>query len=95
MWLAGQLEINLAAYKDPLVHVAELVEGLGEVPVFVTQTRANVVTLEVCRERHVVCLDLATELRFSEGDFYDYEHNTPLGAEKIGRWLADKLAGLV
>ena len=125
IWPAAQLEINLAAYKDRLVHVAELVEGLGEVPIFVTQTRAdyrldggrltgivtdsgpngvdqgqilarfNAVTLEVCRERHVVCLDLATELRFSEGDFYDYEHNAPQGAEKIGRWLADKLAGLV
>jgi lysophospholipase L1-like esterase len=125
IWPAAQLEINLAAYKDRLVRIAELVEGLGEVPVFVTQTRAdyrldggrltgivtvsgpngvdrgrilarfNAATLEVCRERHVTCFDLATELRFSEGDFYDYEHNTPQGAEKIGRWLAEKLAGLV
>ena len=125
IWPAAQLEINLAAYKDRLVRIAELVEGRDAVPVFVTQTRAdyrldggrlsgivtvsgpngvdrgraltrfNAATLDVCRERHVVCLDLATELRFSDGDFYDYEHNTPQGAEKIGRWLADKLAGLV
>jgi len=58
-------------------------------------TRFNAVTLEVCRRWQVTCLDLATELRFMEGDFYDYEHNTPPGAEKIGTWLARKLDGLV
>jgi lysophospholipase L1-like esterase len=57
--------------------------------------RFNAATMEVCRDRHVACLDLATELRFGDGDFYDYEHNTPQGAEKMGRWLAGKLAGLV
>jgi hypothetical protein len=57
--------------------------------------RFNAATMEVCQDRHVTCLDLATELRFSDGDFYDYEHNTPQGAEKIGTWLAGKLAGLV
>jgi hypothetical protein len=51
--------------------------------------------MEVCRTWHITCLDLAAELRFTEGDFYDYEHNTPRGAEKIGRWLSGKLAGLV
>jgi hypothetical protein len=58
-------------------------------------TRFNAATMEVCRGWQVTCLDLATELRFTEGDFYDYEHNTPPGAEKIGKWLARKLDGLV
>ena len=57
--------------------------------------RFNAATMEVCRDRHVTCLDLATELHFGAGDFYDYEHNTPQGAEKIGKWRADKLAELV
>jgi lysophospholipase L1-like esterase len=125
IWGPDQLEVNLAAYKDRLVRIAGLIEGMGAVPIFVTQTRGdyrlengrltgiveahgpngvdrgraltlfNAATLEVCRYRHVACFDLATELQFSEGDFYDYEHNTPQGAEKIGRWLAGKLAGLV
>ena len=124
-WHADQLEANLAAYKERLVRIAGLIERMGAVPVFVTQTRAdyrlenglltgiaeadgpngvdqgrvlarfNAATLEVCRDRHVACLNLATELRFSDGDFYDYEHNTPQGAEKIGHWLAGKLAGLI
>jgi hypothetical protein len=57
--------------------------------------RVNAATLETCRERHVVCLDLAAELHFADGDFYDFEHNTPQGAEKIGHWLAGKLVGLI
>lgn len=125
VWRPDQLEANLAAYRGRLVRVDELIERMGAVPVFVTQTRAdyrlengrllgiveaegpngvdqgrvlarfNAVTMEVCRERHVTCLDLATELHFGDGDFYDYEHNTPQGAEKIGRWLAGKLTGLL
>lgn len=123
-WQAEQLDANLAAYKHRLMRIAGLIERMGAVPVFVTQTRGdyrldngrlmgitsvdgpngvdqgrvlgrfNAATLEVCLDRHVVCLDLATDLRFSDGDFYDYQHNTPQGAEKIGQWLAGKLAGL-
>ena len=40
----------------------------------------NAATLELCRERLVTCLDLAGEVAFKDGDFYDYEHNTPRGA---------------
>ena len=57
--------------------------------------RLNATTLALCRERRLTCLDLASELHFADGDFYDYEHNTPQGAEKIGRWLATKLARLL
>jgi len=125
VWPPDQMEANLIAYKDRLVHIAGLIEHIGAVPVFVTQSRAdfrlqngrlvgiaaaagpngvdqgralvrfNAATLEVCRYHHVTCLDLATELPFADGDFYDYQHNTPQGAEKIGRWLAGRLAGLV
>jgi hypothetical protein len=125
VWRPDQLKVNLAAYKDRLERLAGLIESMGAIPIFITQTRAdyhlengrltgiaevngpngvdrgraltlfNAATLEVCRYRHVACLDLATELPFGEGDFYDYEHNTPQGAEKIGRWLGGKLVGMV
>lgn len=55
----------------------------------------NRATREVCSDEGLLCLDLAREVTFEPGDFYDYLHNTPRGAEKIGRWLAAKLAGLV
>ncbi|MBR9970904.1 SGNH/GDSL hydrolase family protein [Magnetospirillum sulfuroxidans] len=55
----------------------------------------NAATRDVCRENGLLCLDLARDLAFEDGDFYDYLHNSPAGAEKIGRWLYAKLAGLV
>jgi lysophospholipase L1-like esterase len=115
----------LAAYKVRLAQIADRIERLGAVPMFITQVRAdyrfdngrlvgivkpsgpngvdqgralgriNAATLDFCRERLVTCLDLAGEVVFEDRDFYDYEHNTPRGAEKIGLWLASKLAGPV
>lgn len=55
----------------------------------------NAATMQVCRENGLLCLDLAREVAFEDGDFYDYLHNTPAGADRIGRWLHAKLAGLV
>jgi lysophospholipase L1-like esterase len=57
--------------------------------------------LATCRNVEAICLDLAGELSFGPGDFYDIIHYTPAGAAKIGRYLAIKLypdlvrAGLV
>ena len=55
----------------------------------------NAATRQVCTDEGLLCLDLAREVTFEPADYYDYLHNTPQGAEKIGRWLAAKLAGLV
>ncbi len=54
----------------------------------------NEKTLEVCREVGGICIDLASELEFDDDDFYDFAHNTPEGAEKIGHYLHKKLAGI-
>jgi len=35
-----------------------------------------------------VVLDVAREVEFTDEDFYDLAHNTPPGAEKLGRFLA-------
>jgi len=51
----------------------------------------NQAALAVCVRRHLTCLDLASDLHFADGDFYDRVHNTPQGAAKIGTYLADKL----
>lgn len=51
-------------------------------------------TLEVCRETGGICVDLADELKFSDGDFYDYYHNTPQGTAKIGHFLYQRLSYL-
>lgn len=51
----------------------------------------NDVTMRACRESNGVCIDLARELEFDANDYYDFFHNTPQGAEKIGRYLHAKL----
>lgn len=42
-------------------------------------------------ERQVTCFDLAHDVAFELPDFYDYLHNTPAGATKIGGYLASRL----
>lgn len=51
--------------------------------------------LRTCSATAVRCLDMAGELRFQAGDFYDPLHNTPQGAARIGAWLAERLAPLL
>lgn len=48
----------------------------------------------LCSERRLICLDVANDVAFDGDDFYDYLHNTPRGADKLGRYLADHLATL-
>lgn len=47
----------------------------------------NEVALQLCQQNNGICLDLAHELQFADGDFYDYAHNTQQGAEKIAEYL--------
>ncbi len=55
----------------------------------------NARTLEVCRKAGAICLDLANELPFVDGDHYDGVHTTPRGSSKIGRYLFDRLAAVI
>lgn len=52
-------------------------------------------TLKLCRETGGICIDLAAELQFEDGDFYDLNHTSPRGSEKIGSYLARKLHDLL
>ena len=56
----------------------------------------NNATMNVCQQcSGAICIDMARELRFVSSDYYDTAHNTPAGAKKIGRYLANKMAGIV
>ncbi len=48
----------------------------------------------VCREMHVLFVDLAAELEWADNEFYDFTHMTPRGARKVGLYLFDKLRGI-
>ena len=53
----------------------------------------NEVTLEVCREQGLSCVDLATVVPADSKIFYDDCHFGRTGADKIARAVADHLAG--
>ncbi len=80
-----------------------LVDGVSEIDRIYPRTNGldrriiqdmfNRATLEVCAQApDAVCLDLAGELAFEKGDFYDQVHYAPKGAKRIGDYLAGKLA---
>lgn len=54
----------------------------------------NQALLAQCATMAAVCLDLPSAIRFDDRDYYDFVHNTPDGAEKIGEYLARELARL-
>lgn len=79
-----------------------VIDGQSEIASIFTETNGidrhiiqalfNRVTLEVCRRTaDAVCVDLAGELEFEPGDFYDQVHYTPQGARRIGEYLAGRL----
>lgn len=55
----------------------------------------NEASMRLCKQSDGICVDLANELRFVNGDFYDHAHNTKRGAKKIGDYLYLKLQGLI
>lgn len=50
--------------------------------------------LDFCLKSATRCFDLASEVALEAGDYYDFVHQTPQGAAKIGRYLAARLADL-
>jgi hypothetical protein len=57
----------------------------------------NAATRRVCMEYASTChfIDLASEISFSDDEFYDRVHTTPAGARRIGVYLAEKLLPIV
>jgi hypothetical protein len=56
----------------------------------------NAATRTVCNEYPDDCrlIDVANDLSFEPGDFYDLVHNTPAGARKLGEFLAPRLTAV-
>jgi len=57
----------------------------------------NAATRRICLEYAPTChfIDLASEISFSDDEFYDRVHTTPAGARRIGTYLAGKLLPIV
>lgn len=48
--------------------------------------------MEYCGAHGITCFDLAADVAFVSADYYDPLHNSLAGAEKIGRYLASRIA---
>lgn len=77
---------------DGVVHE---IEGSGGSIAFAELELYNAELRKFCAEAKAQCIDLAAELRFGPGDFYDSVHTTPQGSRKIGIYLAEKIAPLM
>jgi hypothetical protein len=71
------------------------IEGSGGSRTFAELSLYNAELLKFCADVKAHCIDLASELRFGPGDYYDSVHTTPQGSRKVGMYLAGKLAPLL
>jgi len=71
----------------------ELVEVNG-VDRYVMENAIAAAILSFCKERGLVCMDARPAVGAPE-DFYEWSHNTPLGAEKLGSYIAAGLLEVV
>ncbi len=51
----------------------------------------NSKTCEVAKKNNILCFDMAQEINLEDSDFYDFVHNTPNGARKIGEYIYQKM----
>ena len=51
----------------------------------------NDVTRTVGAATGCLVIDAAAEVDWQEGDFYDFYHNTPAGAKRLGDYIYDAL----
>ena len=84
LWLGGPGEFQAEAGHDyfavpPLRHALD---------------RYNAVLLQVCAERHLACLDLASRIPADARWFYDDVHFTKAGAALVGQIIASHLAAI-
>jgi hypothetical protein len=50
--------------------------------------------MEECAKAGGICIDAGNEIAWQPGDFYDNVHNTPQGAERLGKYLHSRLENL-
>jgi len=58
---------------------------------FLMMDLLNKATLRKARELGCLAFDAANEIAWEDSDFYDFHHNTPQGARKLGRYLYQQL----
>lgn len=62
-------------------------DGSVDAGSYATQTAFNQRAMDACRNATAICLDLGGEVTFSDEDFYDWVHTTPMGNARIADYL--------
>ncbi len=69
-------------------------DGTTSMEGYAIQTPFNHAAMRACKKkRNAICIDLGSELRFGDDDFYDWVHTTASGSARIGDYLFDRLKG--
>jgi hypothetical protein len=69
-------------------------DGTVDISSYAGLSAISVATMATCKKAGAICIDLANELFFVDGDHYDYVHTTPTGSKKISQYLYKKLEKL-
>jgi len=87
-FLEGELEV--------LVQEAQVTETFKPTDrQLALMTLFNDVTLSMCREMKLTCVDLDGDIEFGIGDFYDAFHTMPSGSAKVADFLYERLKDVV
>jgi hypothetical protein len=83
---------RLEGVTEPIQFGAVQVNGVDYAHLIEHFDRA---TLAVCSEFGGIPLDASRDVAWQDADFYDFVHNTPQGARKLGEYLAARLLPLL
>ena len=88
-------------YIDNLNRLLDNSNIINSKPIFITQTiskdhwlykyllKINSFTKLFCKNKNLICIDLASEINLNSNDFYDGIHTNPVGSEKIATFLTN------
>ena len=51
--------------------------------------------MSFCQKLNLICVDMASKLKFGDADIYDQFHTLPSGSEKIASFLYQELNDVI
>lgn len=73
------------------IQIPKIVDPDATLDTYIAITLFNRRLMDTCRALDAVCVDVAGDVIFGDGDFYDRVHTTPAGSRKIGDHLFSAL----
>jgi lysophospholipase L1-like esterase len=70
-------------------------DGTVDISAYAGLSALSFAAMATCKKARAICIDLANELFFVDGDHYDGVHTTPKGSKKISQYLYKKLEKII